>query len=80
MLNSLTSIFAAESGPTVHIAPGGVLTIHGFTITNSMLYAWVCSILFLVIFIYIARRLTMRPKGGFTQIVEVGTEFVVNTL
>ncbi len=71
---------AAESSPTVHIAPGGLFTVGGWTVTNSMLYAWLCSLIFLVLFIFIARRMTLRPKGGFTQIVEVGADFVTDTL
>ncbi len=79
MLNSLF-FKLAESEPVVHIAPGGLFTINGWTITNSMVYAWLCSLFLLFLFIFIARRITMRPKGGFTQIVEVGTEFVVGTI
>lgn len=83
MFSGLLTVFASEaesSGPAVHIAPGEVLTFHGWTITNSMLYAWICSLFLLVLFIFIAKRITMRPKGGFTQIVELGTDFVTGTL
>ncbi|MGZ6004675.1 MAG: F0F1 ATP synthase subunit A [Candidatus Saccharimonadales bacterium] len=78
----MVSVFTrfAESAPTVHIAPGGLFTIHGYTITNSILYAWVTSVFLLIVFSLIARRVTMRPKGGMTQIVEIGTDFVTGTL
>ena len=80
MLSSLFVHFVADSTPVVHIAPGGLFVFHGFTITNSMLYGWLCSVLFIILFTVIARRMTMRPKGGFTQIVEIGTDFVTDTL
>lgn len=72
--------FAAESGPSVHIAPGALFEISGFTVTNSMVFAWVCSLLLIAILAGVAKRMTLRPRGGFTQIVEIGTEFVTKVL
>lgn len=34
----------AESGPAVHVAPAGVFQIGGITITNSILYGWICTL------------------------------------
>ena len=79
MLNSFLSRLA-EDTPTVHIAPSGLFEYRGYTITNSMLFAWLTSLIFIVLFIVIAKRMTLRPKGGFTQIVEIGTDFVTGTL
>jgi len=80
MLSNMFIRLIADSSPPVHIAPGGLFVFHGLTITNSMVYAWLCSVLFIILFTVIARRMTMRPKGGFTQIVEIGTDFVTDTL
>jgi F-type H+-transporting ATPase subunit a len=80
MFNSLLPGFMADSSPPVHIAPGGLFVFHGFVITNSMVYAWVCSTIFILLFISIARRMTLRPKGGLTQLFEIGTDFVVGTI
>jgi F-type H+-transporting ATPase subunit a len=80
VLSSFLSRVAAESSPSVHIAPGGITEIGNFTITNSMIYAWVSSLVLIILFIFVARRITMRPKGGFTQIAELGTEFITGTL
>lgn len=77
MMQSLLARFA-DSGPTVFITPEPVFTIHGITITNSILYGWIASVILLVVLITVARRMTLRPKGGFTQIIEVGTEFISN--
>ena len=77
MLNFL----AAEStGPTIHIAPGEVTTIGGFTITNSMVYGWIVSLIILAIFITVARMMTIRPRRGFIQFVEVGVDFIIGLI
>ncbi len=80
MLNSLIRFAATDAGPTVHIAPGGLFEFMGFEITNSMVYAWVSFALLLILFIYISKKMTIKPKGGFTQLVEIGTDFIVNLL
>ena len=68
----------ADSGPTVHVAPAGVFQIGGFVITNSILYGWVCALFLIALFVWTARRVTVKPGGGFVQIVEVGVEFISN--
>jgi F-type H+-transporting ATPase subunit a len=45
-----------------------------------MLYGTVCAILTIAVLIYIANRMTLRPKGGLTQIIEIGTDFITNLL
>ncbi len=74
------SQFAADSGPLVHITPQTLFQFHGFPITNSMVFAWLASLILIVVLVTTARRMTLRPKGGFTQIVEAGTEFVTDLL
>ena len=72
-------LFAAESaGPNVHVAPAGVLEIGGFTITNSILYGWICALIIIGLFVWVSRRVAIKPKGGFVQIVEVGVDFITN--
>ena len=80
MINSVVNRFAAESGPSVHIAPSGLFEAYGYVITNSMLFAWICSALIIVLLVGVARRMTLRPKGGFTQVVEIGTDFITGVL
>lgn len=76
---SLLSLFAAESsGPTVHIAPAGVLEIGGITITNSILYGWICAAVITALMVWIARRVSVKPRGGAVQFIEVGVEFIRN--
>ncbi len=68
----------ADSGPTVHVAPAGVFQLGGFTITNSILYGWICSVVIISLMIWTARKVTVKPRGGFIQIVEVGVDFISN--
>jgi F-type H+-transporting ATPase subunit a len=70
----------AEAEPAVHITPGQLGTFHGFVITNSMLYGAICSVLIVITMLYIAKRMTLRPKGGLTQMIEFGTDFITNLL
>ncbi len=71
---------AAETGPPIHIAPGELFEIGGHTITNSMVFNAVVAVIMIIGFSLIARRMTLRPKGGLTQFLEIGTEFVTNIL
>ena len=68
----------ADSGPTVYITPLTVFKFHGIDITNSMLYGWIASVVLIILLVSVARRMTIRPKGGFTQFIEVGAEFISN--
>lgn len=78
-MNMLPALFAS-SGPIVHIAPANVTHIGGLTITNSILYGWICAILMIVILTWTARKVSVKPKGGFVQFVEVGAEFITSTV
>jgi len=66
--------------PVIHITPLELFKINGIAITNSMLYGVICAILTVTILIITARRMTLRPKGGLIQIVELGTDFITNLL
>jgi len=74
----LLNRFAIEGSPSIHVAPAHVFTLGGVEITNSMLYGWIVSVCLVVFLIYIARKVTVRPKGGVVQYVEAGVEFVTN--
>ncbi len=60
------------------MAPAPVFEIGSFTITNSILYGWICALAIIVLFTFIARRVTVKPRGGFVQVVEVGVDFISN--
>lgn len=78
MITSLFTRFAAESGPSVHVAPAGVWQIGGVTISNSMLYGWLCIVFIVALLTWVARRITVKPQGGVVQFFEAGVEFISN--
>jgi F-type H+-transporting ATPase subunit a len=78
MISALLASFAAESGPAVHVAPAGVFTIRGWTITNSILYGWIAALLIIAFLIWVARQVTVKPKAGAVQFIEVGVDFITN--
>ncbi len=65
----------ADSGPVVHVAPGTDFTIGGVAITNSMLYGWIICVLLIIGLCWVARKVTVRPKGGVVQYVEALVDF-----
>ena len=77
MIN-LISRFAVESGPVVHVAPASIGNIVGFNITNSIIYGWICAVVITILMIVAARRITIKPKAGLIQVVEVGVDFITN--
>ena len=69
---------AVAEGPTVHVAPGTVFEIGGVIITNSILYGWITITFMVLFFAWVARKVTIKPRGGVVQFVEAGVEFISN--
>ena len=82
MIQSLLTTVAASGGdgPSIHITPGEIFQINGYSISNSILYGWICSALIVVLLITVSRLMTVRPKRGLVQFVELGTEFIISTI
>jgi F-type H+-transporting ATPase subunit a len=76
----ITSLFAhaADDGPAIHVAPGEAFHIGSITITNSILFGWISAIVIIAFLIWVARKVTVKPKGGIVQLVEAGAEFITN--
>jgi F-type H+-transporting ATPase subunit a len=68
----------AEDGPSIHVAPSEVFHLGGFVITNSILYGWIASAIIVLTLLWVARRVTLKPKGGLVQFIEIGVDFVNN--
>jgi F-type H+-transporting ATPase subunit a len=68
----------ADAGPTVHVAPLTVFQLGGFNITNSILYGWISALFIIVLLVWVARQVTLKPKGGLVQFIEVGVDFITN--
>ncbi|MEK7600121.1 MAG: F0F1 ATP synthase subunit A [Patescibacteria group bacterium] len=77
MISGLFTRFA-ETGPSVHVSPSAVFEVGGLTITNSILYGWVCAIIIITLMVWVARRVTVKPQGGLVQFIEVGVNFIGN--
>lgn len=77
MLSAIVTRFA-ESGPSVHVAPAESLTIGGLTITNSILYGWITATVIIILMVLAAKKVTIKPKAGLIQLVEVGVDFITN--
>lgn len=67
-----------DAGPVVHISPGGVFQFGGLTITNSILYGWLCSVILIVILVWVARKISIKPRRGLVQYIEAAAEFIIN--
>ncbi|GAC1391791.1 MAG: F0F1 ATP synthase subunit A [Candidatus Saccharimonadales bacterium] len=80
MIRDVLLKFAVEGGPSVHITPGILTVFHGYIITNSIFYAWICFTVISIVLIGVARRVTIRPQGGLIQIIEIGSEFITNLI
>lgn len=64
----------------VEIAPTTTLHIGGVAISDSVLLGWISTVIMVVLFIWIAHRITVKPKGGLIQYIEVITDFMVGTV
>lgn len=81
MLNVLSIFGASEgSGPAIHMTPGELFRIGDLAITNSMVWGVASSIFILMLLVITARRMTIQPKRGFVQFIEIGTEFIISTI
>ncbi len=80
MLNNILQFAAEKSGPAVHITPADLFEIGGITVTNSMLYGWISSVIIIILLIFLAHRIQIHPKKGLTQLIEVGSGFITNQM
>jgi len=76
----LSHLGVGEAGPVVHVAPATDFTAFGVHITNSILYGWIIAVIMLVVLLWVARRITVRPKGGIIQYVEAIAGFLITTV
>ncbi|MDQ3123847.1 MAG: F0F1 ATP synthase subunit A [bacterium] len=77
-------IFAAETaekpGPVIHVEPGEVFTIGGLSVSNSMFYGWIVAVVVLIMMITVSRMMTLKPRRGFIQFIEAGTELIIGMI
>lgn len=80
MLHMLNISAASSDGPPVHLTQEVIFHLGPIGITNSMLYGWISALLIITVLIIVARRVTVHPKGGFIQLIEVLAEFIRSTV
>lgn len=79
MFASLFTHFA-DDGPAIHVAPATAFHLWGLTITNSILYGWISAVIIIALVVWVARQVTVRPKGGAMQYVEAGVDFITGAV
>lgn len=80
MLNPL-SVFSASEGIHISLKAEPITTVGPLTITNSMVYGLLISVLMAVGLIWLAKKITYRPKkNAFYSSVEWMVEFIINML
>lgn len=80
MLNPL-SILAAGDGIHISLKAEPITTVGPLTVTNSMIYGLLISVLMTVSLIWLARKVTYRPKkNAFYGAVEWMVEFIIGML
>ena len=81
MLNLLQQFAEAESGIHISLKAEPITQIGPLTVTNSMVYGLLISVILTVSLILIARKITFRPKkNAFYGAVESLIEFIINLL
>lgn len=72
--------FAAGDDLHISLMAEKVFSIGPFTVTNAILYGLVCAIFICVLMVYVARRMSLKPRKGITEIMEIVVEFVISLL
>lgn len=77
----LSRFFAAgESGIHVSLKAEPVFQLGPLTVTNSIIYGIICAVIICSILIWSSRRIRVKSRKGFSQIIEVLVDYVINLL
>lgn len=69
---------AEKPGPVIHISPTEVFEVGGYSISNSMVYGWLASLVIITLLVWAARKIELKPGRGLLQFVEIGVDFIIN--
>lgn len=75
----ITRIFAAPPSQAT-IAPEKLFEIGSLSVTNSILYGWISSLILLGLFLWMARSLRVEGSRGPAQVLEMGSELIVGAM
>lgn len=70
----------ASSGPVIHTSADPLFILGHYSITNSILYGWICAVIIIVVLTIVGLKMKLRPRGGLIQFAEIGAEFMINTV
>lgn len=80
-MRDLLTSFAAEGGIHVSLKAEPITTIGPLTVTNSLIYGVLCTLVLIIVLIIGSLRIKKRPgKGVFSGMLEWLMEFVINLL
>lgn len=79
---SVVSGLSGLAASDIHISLKAehIFTVGPLAVTNSYIYGLISAILLGFLLVLAAKRITITPKKGFTQIIEMITEMVVGVL
>lgn len=78
-LSNFVYIFAAE-GPHISLKPEEVLKVGDIVVTNAMIYGVLVAITTILVAVYAARKVRIKPMAGIAQFYEIFIEFMFSML
>jgi F-type H+-transporting ATPase subunit a len=78
-MNPMT-FFASGDGPHISLSAEEVITIGGYSVTNSMVYGAIFAISVMLIGLWMARKIKVRPVKGVVQIFEIIVDFLIDMM
>ena len=76
----MLSGFMAAADIHISLKAEKLFELGPLTVTNSMLYGLICAIFIGALMIFMARRVSVRPRKGAVAIFEMITEYITNML
>lgn len=80
MLGSLLTSFAAGDGIHISLKAEPIVKIGPLSVTNSMIYGAVIAAFICFLMVWVAKKISVKPKKGFTAVIELVVEYVLTLL
>lgn len=76
----ISKILAAESGIHISLKAEPLFKLGALTVTNAMVYGVVTSAFIIWLLRWASKKITVDPKKGFSQVIEILVDFVIKLL
>lgn len=76
----ISKILATENGIHISLRAEPIFQLGPLTVTNSMIYGLLCAGMIIWVLRWASKKISVSGQKGFSQIIEVLTEFIVNLL